>query len=51
MQPDEALFGPYEHLTIHVDDVDDEDLMQSFPDTNAFIQKGLSSGGGVLVHW
>lgn len=50
---DEERFKPFkEHLHIPVDDVDDEDLLQHFPTTNAFIRSGLESGtGGVLVHW
>lgn len=48
---DEDLFGPYHHKTIQVDDVDDENLLEHFPATNKFIQDGLDSGGGVLVHW
>ncbi|EZG10007.1 hypothetical protein H106_01019 [Trichophyton rubrum CBS 735.88] len=49
---DEERFKPFkEHLHIPVDDVDDEDLLQHFPTTNAFIRSGLESGtGGVLVH-
>ncbi|DAA74631.1 TPA_exp: hypothetical protein A8136_3169 [Trichophyton benhamiae CBS 112371] len=49
---DEERFKRFkEHLHIPVDDVDDEDLLQHFPTTNAFIRSGLESGtGGVLVH-
>ncbi|EFQ98752.1 dual specificity protein phosphatase 12 [Nannizzia gypsea CBS 118893] len=49
---DEERFKPFkEHLHIPVDDVEDEDLLQHFPTTNAFIRSGLESGtGGVLVH-
>ncbi|KAF1810219.1 dual specificity protein phosphatase 12 [Eremomyces bilateralis CBS 781.70] len=47
---EKELFLPYKHLAIHVDDVDDENLLQYFPATNAFIQEGLNGGGGVLVH-
>lgn len=45
------LFQPYKHLLIDVDDVEDEDLLQHFAETNAFIQEGLDGGGGVFVHW
>ncbi|KAM5469681.1 tyrosine protein phosphatase yvh1 [Microsporum audouinii] len=49
---DEERFKPFKkHLHIPVDDVDDEDLLQHFPTTNAFIRSGLESGTeGVLVH-
>ncbi|KAI9874157.1 MAG: tyrosine protein phosphatase yvh1 [Pleopsidium flavum] len=48
---DEELFAPYKHFAIEVDDVDDENLLEHFAATNAFIQDGLDGGGGVLVHW
>ncbi len=51
MEPDEQRFDPFEHLHIHVDDVADENLLEHFPATNAFIQSALDGGGGVLVHW
>lgn len=41
----------YKHLNVHVDDVDDEDIIQYFPETITFIQEALEEGGGVLVHW
>ena len=48
---DEKLFEGFTHKVVEVDDVDDENLLEHFPDCNAFIQAGLDSGGGVLVHW
>lgn len=51
MEPNERLFEPFQHLQIHVDDIADENLLEHFPTTNAFIQSGLEGGGGVLVHW
>jgi len=48
---DKALFETYTQLVIGVDDVDDEDILQHFPESNAFIEQGLKEGGGVLVHW
>ena len=48
---DESLFSSYCHKVIQVDDVDDENLLEHFPAANEFIQDGLDSGGGVLVHW
>ena len=45
------MFEDFTHYHVEVDDVDDENLIQYFPECNAFIQKGLDSGGGVLVHW
>ncbi|EEP80743.1 conserved hypothetical protein [Uncinocarpus reesii 1704] len=38
------------HLHIAVDDMSDEDLLQHFPITNAFVRSGLEEGGGVLIH-
>ncbi|KAH9223528.1 protein-tyrosine phosphatase-like protein [Leptodontidium sp. 2 PMI_412] len=44
----------YEHLSIEVDDVDDENLLGEFERTGKFIEEGLSEKdgkkGGVLVH-
>ncbi|KAI4714845.1 hypothetical protein J4E89_000526 [Alternaria sp. Ai002NY15] len=47
---DQDLFGPFKHMVVEVDDVDDENLLEHFPATNRFIQEGLQGGGGVLVH-
>ena len=48
----ESLFKEFhEHHVVAVDDTDDEDLLQYFPTTNAFISRGLSLGGAVYVHW
>lgn len=38
-------------MHIPVDDVGEENLLQYFPATCAFIQEGLDAGAGVLVHW
>lgn len=48
---DETTFAPYRHHFIDVDDVDDENLLEHFPAAIKFIQAGLDTGGGVLVHW
>lgn len=48
---DEALFDGYKRLVIDIDDDEGADIIQHFPASNAFIQEGLDSGGGVLVHW
>lgn len=48
---DQDQFKDYVHKTIAVDDVDDENLLEHFPDCIQFIQSGLDAGGGVLVHW
>ncbi|EEH08790.1 dual specificity phosphatase [Histoplasma capsulatum G186AR] len=50
LNPDERRFESFEHLQIPVDDVSDEDLLEYFPTTNAFIKSGLDGGGGVLIH-
>lgn len=48
---DQELFSPFKHMVVEVDDVEDENLLEHFPATNAFIREGLGEGGGVLVHW
>lgn len=48
---DRDLFTPFTQHIVEVDDVDDENLLEHFPQTNRFIQDGLDHGGGVLVHW
>ncbi|KGO68490.1 Dual specificity phosphatase [Penicillium italicum] len=52
LNPAEELeaFKSYQHLSIGVDDVDDENLLEHFPAAIKFIQSGLNGGGGVLVH-
>jgi dual specificity phosphatase 12 len=45
------LFSLYTHKVVEVDDVEDENLLEHFPATCKFIQEGIDSGGGVLVHW
>lgn len=51
-RPEKELFASFkDHLVIGVHDVDDENLLEHFATTNAFIQSGLDQGGGVLVHW
>ncbi|KAF4551847.1 Tyrosine-protein phosphatase yvh1-like protein [Elsinoe fawcettii] len=47
---DDNLFDGYRHHVVEVDDVDDENLLQYLPQCINFIQNGLDSGGGVLVH-
>lgn len=44
-------FKSYQHLSIGLDDVDDENLLEQIPAAIKFIQSGLNGGGGVLVHW
>lgn len=48
---DKELFENFEHKVVEVDDVEDENLLEHFPDCNRFIQDGLDAGGGVFVHW
>ena len=48
---DNDLFTNFKHHVVEVDDVEDENIIEHFPGSNAFIQEGLDGGGGVLVHW
>jgi len=46
----------YEHLSVEVDDIDDENLLGEFERTGSFIEKALKEGkngkkGKVLIHW
>lgn len=46
----------YEHLSIEVDDIDDENLLGEFERSGAWIEKALMEGGNgnkgkVLIHW
>ncbi|RAL05800.1 dual specificity phosphatase YVH1 [Aspergillus ibericus CBS 121593] len=50
LRPDDTLFDSFQHHSIEVDDVDDENLLEHFPAAVKFIQSGLDAGGGVLVH-
>ena len=48
---DQDLYANYKHLVVELDDLEDEDIIQHFATTNAFIREGLDAGEGVLVHW
>ena len=48
---DRDLFTNFKHHVVEVDDVEDENIIEHFAGSNAFIQEGLDGGGGVLVHW
>lgn len=43
-------FSDYKHIHIRQDDDPNENLLQHFKRSNAFIEEALSSGGGVFVH-
>ena len=45
------LFASYKHMVVELDDVEDENILEHFAASNAFIQEGIDGGGGVLVHW
>ncbi|PWW78896.1 dual specificity protein phosphatase 12 [Tuber magnatum] len=47
---DKELFLQYQHKIIEVDDVEDENLLEHFPDSNKFISEALKGGGAVLIH-
>jgi dual specificity phosphatase 12 len=40
----------FKHLKLDILDVEDENIMQYFPQTNAFIQEAVDNGTSVLVH-
>ena len=49
-------WAKYDHLSIEVDDVEDENLLGEFEASGKFIEDGLKNGkdgkrGAVLVHW
>ncbi|KAK9364098.1 protein-tyrosine phosphatase-like protein [Lipomyces starkeyi] len=44
------LVSSFKHMHIQVEDDDDEDMLQYFDQSNAFIAEALSSGGTILVH-
>lgn len=46
----DEIFDGFQHYVVHVDDAEDENLLQYFPETNAFISKAVATGEGVLVH-
>lgn len=48
---DKDLFVKYKHHIVELDDLEDENVIENFAGSNAFIQEGLDGGGGVLVHW
>ncbi|KAJ5924956.1 hypothetical protein N7454_007595 [Penicillium verhagenii] len=50
LSPSEEMFSFYQHHKIDVDDVDYENLLEHFPAAVRFIQSGLDSNGGVLIH-
>lgn len=47
----ETSSASFQRLIIEVDDSKDENLLEHFSSAVKFIQSGLNSGGGVLVHW
>ncbi|KAJ5579560.1 uncharacterized protein N7459_005545 [Penicillium hispanicum] len=50
LNPAQDVFSSYQHLSIDVDDMDDENLLEHFPAAIKFIQSGLNAGGSILVH-
>lgn len=48
---DKELFVQYQHKIVEVDDVENENLLEHFADTNKFISDALKNGGAVLIHW
>ena len=47
----EDLPKDIKHLVIGVDDSEDVNILQHFPQSNDFIHHGVEAGGGVFVHW
>lgn len=48
---DDQMISGLTHLQVEVDDEDEENLLESLPATNRFIQNALEHGGRVFVHW
>ena len=48
---EQGLFDGFTHMAVEVDDVDDENLLEHFPECNRFINAAIESGGSVLIHW
>lgn len=46
----ENLAKNFRHLYLEIQDVEEEDIMQFFQQTNEFIDDAVSKGGSVLVH-
>ena len=40
----------FKHLYLEIQDTEEEDIMQFFPQTNDFIDDAIANGGSVLVH-
>lgn len=40
----------YEYMCVNIEDIETENISKYFGETNAFIDKGLRDGYGVLVH-
>jgi dual specificity phosphatase 12 len=41
----------YKQITIDVNDVEDENMLEEFPRAVKFINDAFEEGGKVLVHW
>jgi dual specificity phosphatase 12 len=48
---EQGLFDGFTHKAVEVDDVEDENLLEHFPECNKFIQSAIEAGGSVLIHW
>jgi hypothetical protein len=48
---EQGLFDGFTHMAVEVDDVDDENLLEHFPECNRFINAAIEAGGSVLIHW
>jgi len=47
---DKTILEPYKHMQVELDDVEDENILEHFPETNRFISEALEMGGHVFIH-
>jgi dual specificity phosphatase 12 len=51
LQPANDAGTDFTRLRIELEDTEEENILQHFKETNAFIEQGIASEGGVFVHW
>lgn len=51
LPPHLSIFESSKRMFIEVDDVEEENLLERFTESNKFISNALEAGGVVLIHW